>query len=352
MFSKWSASSASAFGDELARRFAQRYPPALDQAEAPQISANRLARILESLYAEAQAFHTEHKLGWYRQARLAHAFKWRLIELGYSQPLIEAATEGLVVYLRKPRIESPELAKALEKRKAKQAKALRAEQERAAETASGQVQYSRANPSPRYQALIRLYRQMHEEGERFLGIPAEETFPGQSLPPQAARIKRLIVDSRAKRILDYGSGKGQQYSLRDVVLPAAEGRWPSIQAYWGVDAIKCYDPAYPPYADLPTGAYDGVICTDVLEHCPEEDIPWILDELFSYARKFVFANVACYLAKKRLPTGENAHCTIRPKTWWVEQFNQAARRHPDVKYEVWIQQKDREGKIIDEVIRG
>lgn len=124
MFSKWSARITTDFGDELARRFAQRYPPALDRADAPQISANRLARILEGLYAEAQAFHTEHKLGWYRQARLAHAFKWRLIELGYSQPLIEAATEGLVVYLKKPRIESPELAKALEKRKAKQAKAV------------------------------------------------------------------------------------------------------------------------------------------------------------------------------------------------------------------------------------
>ncbi len=124
MFSKWSAGIATDFGDELARRFAQRYPPALDRAEAPQISANRLARILEGLYAEAQAFHTEHKLGWYRQARLAHAFKWRLLELGYSKPLIEAATEGLVVYLKKPRIDTPELAKAQEKRKVRQVKSV------------------------------------------------------------------------------------------------------------------------------------------------------------------------------------------------------------------------------------
>lgn len=274
--------------------------------------------------------------------------------MGYRTAFIDAATEGLVVYLKKPHVGSPglKLTKAQERRKARQTKALRTAQGRTSESAASQTTYSRANPSPRYQALTRLYRQMHEEGERFLGIPAEETFPGQSLLPQAARIKRLIDDAGARRILDYGSGKGRQYSLRDVVLPGVEGRWPSIQDYWGVDQIECYDPAYLPYADLPTGAYDGVICTDVLEHCPEEDIPWILDELFSYARKFVFANVACYPAKKRLPTGENAHCTIQPKEWWLDKFSQAAKQHPDVKYEVWIQHINSSGDTIDEVIRG
>jgi hypothetical protein len=67
-----------------------------------------------------------------------------------------------------------------------------------------------------------------------------------------------------------------------------------------------------------------VICTDVLEHCPEEDLPWIVGELFGYARLFVFANVACYPAMKTLPNGENAHCTIRPVEFWREIFQNAA----------------------------
>jgi hypothetical protein len=66
-----------------------------------------------------------------------------------------------------------------------------------------------------------------------------------------------------------------------------------------------------PFSALPEGRFDGVVCTDVLEHCPEEDLPWIVGELFGYARLFVFANVACYPAAKKLPNGENAHCTIR-----------------------------------------
>jgi hypothetical protein len=47
-------------------------------------------------------------------------------------------------------------------------------------------------------------------------------------------------------------------------------RWNSMKEYWGVESIRCYDPGYPPFSTLPEGRFDGVICTDVLEHCPEE----------------------------------------------------------------------------------
>lgn len=199
--------------------------------------------------------------------------------------------------------------------------------------------FSRAAPSPRYQSLVELYRTMHFEGEKFLNIPPEQTFPGLSLPSQAGRIKRLIEATGATNILDYGSGKGQQYDLRDIPGPDGE-RYESIQDYWDVDYIQCYDPSYTPFAKLPTGKFDGVISTDVLEHCPEEDLPWILDEIFGYAEKFVFANVACYPAKKRLPTGENAHCTIRPPEWWRVLIAETAARHPGVVWEFWIQWRE------------
>ena len=57
-----------------------------------------------------------------------------------------------------------------------------------------------------------------------------------------------------------------------------------------------------------------------MEHCPEEDIPWILDEIFQHAKKFVYVNIACYPAQKTLPDGQNAHCTIKPKEWWEAIF--------------------------------
>jgi hypothetical protein len=181
-----------------------------------------------------------------------------------------------------------------------------------------------------------MYRQMHQQGEQFLGIPPEDTFPGFSLDAQIDRIKNLIVRTGSQTILDYGCGKGQQYEPR-VITGASGGRWPSVIGFWDVEEIACYDPCYEPYRKLPEGKFDGVISTDVLEHCPEQDVPWIIDEIFGHATRFVFANVACYPARKRLPSGENAHCTIKPVDWWQDLIRGIAARHPGLIWEIWVQ---------------
>jgi len=191
--------------------------------------------------------------------------------------------------------------------------------------------YTRSSPSTRYQQLIEQYKLMHTEGERFRNIPPEQTFSGQSLPRHAEMIKSLVDRYQTKTLLDYGCGKGAQYTAVRVKL--ADGtEYETIPAYWGVEKIVCYDPGYEPFSHLPSAICDGVICTDVLEHCPEEDIPWILDELFGFARKFVLANVACYPAMKRLANGENAHCTIKDRGWWHDQIHRAADVCPHVRY--------------------
>jgi hypothetical protein len=197
------------------------------------------------------------------------------------------------------------------------------------------MSYSRSNPSPRYTQLQSLYRAMHEKGETFLGVPPEKTFAGTSLRPQAERIKRLIEVTGACTILDYGSGKGSQYGPQKIV-DGKGGEWPGIIDYWDADEVVCYDPAYAPYSNLPSGSFDGVICTDVLEHCPEDDIRWIVGEIFDFATRFVFASVACYPANKRLPNGENAHCTIRPAAWWRAVLDEASASRPQLTWEVWL----------------
>jgi hypothetical protein len=204
------------------------------------------------------------------------------------------------------------------------------------------MEYSRSNPSPRYRELLTLYRRMHAEGERYLGIPPEGTFHGVSLAPQASRIRSLIRRTGALSILDYGSGKGQQY-IAGCVEFSGGGVQQNVQDYWDVDYIYCYDPGYPPYSKLPEGRFDGVIATDVLEHCPEEDLAWIVAEMFSFARKFVFASIAGFQARKRLPNGENAHCTVKPKQWWQTLFERAGARRANVVWEAWLLQAIDEG---------
>ena len=102
--------------------------------------------------------------------------------------------------------------------------------------------------------------------------------------------------------------------------------------------MRCYDPCYEACCQLPEGKFDGVISTDVLEHCIEEDIPWIVAEMFAYANRFVFAAIACYPAKTTLPNGENAHATVRPIDWWKQVFTDAGNKHPEVMWKLFVEE--------------
>jgi hypothetical protein len=198
------------------------------------------------------------------------------------------------------------------------------------------VAFSRLNPSPRYEYLLDQYKSLHIDGEKFLGTPADRVFPGQSLFPQLHKIKQLIDTTNALTLLDYGCGKGMQYNpLTQQYAGLKPGE--TVMDYWDIDSVHCYDPCVSVFSAAPTARFDGVISTDVLEHCPEEDIQWIVDEIFGYADKFVFANVACYPAKKRLPNGENAHCTIKSVDWWKSLIDSTAANHPQLKWSFWIQ---------------
>jgi hypothetical protein len=199
--------------------------------------------------------------------------------------------------------------------------------------------YSRSNPSPRYTEMTELYRRLHREGETRMGLSPERTFAGVSLYPHIRRIKNLIIETGATTVLDYGCGKGMLYEPHPMEVPG-EGVFPGVIEYWDIDEVRCYDPCYERYCKLPEGQFDGVVSTDVLEHCIEDDIPWIVDEMFGYARRFVFASIACYPAKATLPNGENAHTTVRPKEWWDTVFSEAAARHPGVRWKIIVEVHD------------
>ena len=210
------------------------------------------------------------------------------------------------------------------------------------------MQFTRANPSPRYRELLALYARMHVEGETRLGIPPAQTFPGKSLPPHIVPIKRLIEVTRAESILDYGARKGMQYRPQKIVLDGkhvADG----IAEYWDTE-VRCFDPGYAPYSILPREKFDGVISTDVLEHCPEEDLPWILDEILGYANAFIYLNVACFPASKTLPSGENAHITVHPPEWWQGLVEPRAARRPEIIWE--LHAAFRAGAAIDAAVFG
>ena len=198
---------------------------------------------------------------------------------------------------------------------------------------------SRQNPSPRYVELLESYRQMHANGyQQDLGngkvrqVAAERAFSGDQLPKHIQQIKQLIDKSGAKSLIDYGSGKGSHYGRVEIKNSTGEVVATSLADYWKVETVTLYDPGIPMYEDLPDEQHDGLISTDVLEHLPRADAIWVVEEMFSLASKFVYANVACYPAVTKLPDGSNAHETVQHPQWWAGVFEAVSAKFPHVGY--------------------
>jgi hypothetical protein len=207
---------------------------------------------------------------------------------------------------------------------------------------AGFAVFTKARPSRRFQDLLALHQQMHEEGRPAEQRGPERTFNGKSLAEHVRPVAGLVLKHRAATILDFGAGKGALY--QDHPDHPAGSRF-KVMADWPGVTVTCFDPGYPAFAEPPSGRHDGVISTDVVEHIAADDIPWILDEIFGHAERFVYVVAACFPAKKMLPNGENAHVTIEPPAWWRGQMERAAARRPGVHWTLCAQTKVRIGSI-------
>ena len=212
--------------------------------------------------------------------------------------------------------------------------------ERAADAAGFSV-FTKDKPSRRYGEILEQYRLLHNQGAQNLSMPAAETFDGHSRRKHENDILGLIKETGARTVLDFGAGKGVGYKPSEAKGASAASRvnpaWPGVN-------VTCYDPGFEPFSKNYSGQFDGVICTDVLEHIPDEDIPWIIDELFKSADKFVYASAACYPARKKLPNGQNAHITQQRPEWWNGWFSLVARRYPSIRWKLCAVEKGAFGK--------
>lgn len=189
--------------------------------------------------------------------------------------------------------------------------------------------YTRANPSPEYTMMLEWAKSFHA---------SHKAFTGRRLLQSYSPISLLLKQYDAKSLLDYGAGKGEQYTIRDFPHPTL-GTIASLDAGWGV-AITPYDPAWPPYAKLPPAGslFTGTIATDVLEYIPEEDMDWVIEEMMSFSERFVFAHVSTIMSAKKRPRGMERR--NRPVAWWTAAFLRAGAHYPDVDWVVEI----RDGK--------
>ncbi len=141
--------------------------------------------------------------------------------------------------------------------------------------------------------------------KEYIAMHAKKKFSGASLEPHIKEIKALIKEYDCKTILDYGCGQASCHKsgkIKDAIL---------------------YDPYVDKYSVKPEGTFDLVICTDVMEHVPEEGVGKVLTELMNYTNKVLYLAIATYPANKKFSNGENVHLTIKSKEWWENMLSTA-----------------------------
>ena len=144
-----------------------------------------------------------------------------------------------------------------------------------------------------YYEIIEKYKLFHKNGIK--NQPGESTFLGYSLSKWIVKIQEKIKINNCSTLIDFGCGKGFLYKNK---IKIGNKNYNSISDFWGIDDLYLYDPGIEEYSIYPKKKYDAVICTDVIEHIPEDDVINFIDNLFKLANKFIFVVIATIPASK------------------------------------------------------
>jgi hypothetical protein len=144
--------------------------------------------------------------------------------------------------------------------------------------------------------LIDQYKQLHKENKEY----------GKSSDTKFRIVSYLVKQGGKKSLLDYGCGKS-------VLMDSLYTNLPDIE-------VVKYDPAIEQFSQKPTQKFDLVVCTDVMEHIPEEDVSDVLRDIFDYSESAFFV-ISTRPANAVLPDGQNAHATVKTPFWWQDKIN-------------------------------
>ena len=171
--------------------------------------------------------------------------------------------------------------------------------------------------SKKYYDLIDQYKIAHKNGIKKNNnlIDGVNTFSGRSLENNLFEIKKIISDTASVDLLDYGCGKAIWYTN---TITVNNIEYSGVSNFWNIKEFYLFDPGVDKYSKKPNKKFDGVVCTDVLEHIHPDDIENVVFEIFSFAKKFVFFDIATVEDNKILSNGENAHLIVKPHKWWLD----------------------------------
>lgn len=144
--------------------------------------------------------------------------------------------------------------------------------------------------SDEYQALVQAMHEAH---------PGWGSKGHQLMPRFIPFLKTL----GCRTVLDYGCGKGRMKAELEKL---------------GLTAFN-YDPGVPEWSALPEPA-EFVVSIDTLEHIEPDLVMDVLTHIRSLTLGGAYLYISTKPAKAVLPDGCNAHLSVHPATWWLEQI--------------------------------
>ncbi len=197
--------------------------------------------------------------------------------------------------------------------------------EQTANEAGYQV-FQAAQPSAQYTALLSRLRS--GSSLRQTSRPQRVSDRNGDGHPLQKCVETLIAQTGSHTILDYSFGLGS----RQISCNGA-----SVQQYNPVFVESAsYNPRNPRDSGRAESA-DGVVCTNSLDFVPDEDVPWMLEELFRRAHHFVAVAVHAFPYEQQLPNGDLLRGRPRPSTWWQAQLDLLSPRYPSVRWQLAVQ---------------
>ena len=186
-----------------------------------------------------------------------------------------------------------------------------------------------------YYEVIEKYKLFHENGYKKDNIvtPGESTFLGYSLTKWILKIKEIIKINKCDSLLDFGCGKGFLYKNK---FKINDQEYRNLLDCWKLDDVYLYDPGVKEFSVYPVRKFDGLICTDVIEHIPENDILQFIDNLFKLSNKFIFVVIATIPATKFFDDGNNIHLCLKTKQEWEKIFLEFKTKYPLINQYVYF----------------
>ena len=95
MFSWLDASEAQKFGTTLADFFIERIPA--DGSGKKDKSPAKQQEVINKMLLQIEIFKANHKLNMYKKAKLANAFKWKLLDAKVETEVVDELTKTVLI---------------------------------------------------------------------------------------------------------------------------------------------------------------------------------------------------------------------------------------------------------------